>query len=512
MENTNEQNKVTPAPEQPKSEINIAQDGKAVGLDNEKKTEILLDPVSRQDGNVIEIKQSAVSSNSPYDEDEIDASPIPQLPKQPATQSSTTTQQPQPQVQPQQQSIPELKVNQPGLTGQIKSEPVVNEIKVEQPQPQVEPVVEQPKVEQPQPELPKQTAQAKPVKPTHVFSNLNLSTDETQNSFNIKVIGIGGAGCNVINHIAANHKAIKDATTLYAFNTDLCSLKLMRNVENLYLLNKEELKGYGSGCDPEVGKKAVQKEAEAIKKELAGTDILFIIAGMGKGAGSGGAPELAQIAKNLGILTVSIVNMPSVACEGNIIYNNAFNSLQSLIVYSDSVSTISNEKIISNNKNISFYDAYQLANEEIADIIEDIINIIFKPSVMNVDFADLKTFFRENKFFMANRFELDSAGVNQLKIREGLANKIKKSFSDVNINACQHVIANISMSKDAPTTIIADINKSFAEISKNDKITLCSGVNYTDEKKISISFLVSGKNYSAAFNSAFEGDSGLETK
>lgn len=362
-----------------------------------------------------------------------------------------------------------------------------------------------PEQDQTQPEQ-NQTESQEPKK--HSFTNIDIEKD-TSNTFNIKVIGIGGAGCNVINHIAANHKKITDAATIYALNTDLCSLKLMKNVPNIFLLNKEELKGYGSGGNPEVGKQAVQHDAAAIKAELQGTDILFIIAGMGKGAGSGGAPELAQIAKELGILTVSIVNMPSVACEGNVIYNNAFNSLQTLIVYSDSVTTISNEKIISNNKNISFYDAYQLANNEIADIIEDIINIIFMPSTMNIDFADLKTFFKENKFFMANRLTLDQSSLSQMKIREAIALKIKRSFGDVNINNCKEVIVNINLSKEAPTTILADVNKSFTEITKNDKLSLVAGVNYNDEKKIEISFLLAGKNYASDFDSAFDSDGGL---
>ena len=501
--------------QQGESKVEVASPSTSNKDPNSVETHIV--PVSEEDGHVIEIKQAAQQQASPYDEDNDSYIEPPQLPTQPKKTAAVDANYDQPTVDVEEKPLPNLVPNQPGLTKTITPEktPVVEQPKVEpqkvkQPQPQPEPKPE-PVAETPKEEI-KQTAPATPIKTNKVFTNIDVKQENVHNEFNIKVIGIGGAGCNVINHIAANHKNIVEYATLYAFNTDLCSLRLMKNVDNLFLLNKEELKGYGSGCDPEVGKRAVQKDAEVIKKELEGTDILFIIAGMGKGAGSGGAPELAQIAKNLGILTVSIVNMPSVACEGNIIYNNAFNSLQSLIVYSDSVSTISNEKIISNNKNISFYNAYELANKEIADIIDDIITIIFKPSVMNVDFADLKTFFKENKFFMANRFSVDSNGLNQLKIREALANRIKKSFSDVNINNCPHVIANISMAKDIPTTILADINKSFAEITKNDKLTLVSGINYQDEKKIDISFLVSGKNYSANFNNAFEADSATENK
>lgn len=130
--------------------------------------------------------------------------------------------------------------------------------------------------------------------------NFNLDDKiNNKNTFSIKVIEIGGAGYNVIKNIAEKHPIVKKLASIYAFNTDKNSLKLLlgTNVENIYLLDKENLFGYGSGGDPIIGQNAIKHDSEAIKKEIKNTDILFIIAEMGKGTGSGGAPELAKIAK-----------------------------------------------------------------------------------------------------------------------------------------------------------------------------------------------------------------------
>lgn len=336
-------------------------------------------------------------------------------------------------------------------------------------------------------------------KTEHVFCNFDEINDKQNYNFNIKVIGIGGAGCNVIKHINDNYPSVVQAATLYALNTDLGSLQLTTGVKNRFLLNKEELKGYGSGSDPEIGRQAVVHDAEIIKNELKGTDILFVIAGLGKGAGSGGAPEIAKIAKELGILTVALVNMPSIACEGNIIFNNAFNALQSLVTCADSITTISNEKIISNRQDMSFYQAYSLANDEIANIIEDIISIIYKPTAMNIDFADLRTFFKKNKFFMMNRVGFDATNISEDTIKKAMIGKIKSSFSDVDINKAKMAICNISMSKKTPTTFTQNINRVLAEYTNNACISLSNGIDYNDSNQIDVSFLISGNNSATEF-------------
>lgn len=328
------------------------------------------------------------------------------------------------------------------------------------------------------------------------FCNFNLDDEiNDKNTFNIKVIGIGGAGCNIIKNIAQKHPIVKKSASLYAFNTDKNSLKLLfgANIENIYLLDKENLSGYGSGGDPIIGQNAIKHDSEAIKEELKDTDILFIIAGMGKGTGSGGAPELAKIAKELGILTVGIITMPSLVCEGNHVYNNAYNALTKLKEYCNSITTISNEKIINNEKGISFIHAYEKANDKIANIIEEIVDIIFNPSQINIDFADLKNFFTKNKFFMMVKTIFNETNTQKTELLEQIIKSISESYSDIDIVDAKNIIINLKISNETASNIIEDIRKSFISVTKNSSLSLVSGINSSDEKQLSLSALISGK-------------------
>ncbi len=328
------------------------------------------------------------------------------------------------------------------------------------------------------------------------FCNFNLDDEiNDKNTFNIKVIGIGGAGCNIIKNIAEKHPIVKKSASLYAFNTDKNSLKLLfgANIENIYLLDKENLSGYGSGGDPIIGQNAIKHDSEAIKEELKDTDILFIIAGMGKGTGSGGAPELAKIAKELGILTVGIITMPSLVCEGNHVYNNAYNALTKLKEYCNSITTISNEKIINNEKGISFIHAYEKANDKIANIIEEIVDIIFNPSQINIDFADLKNFFTKNKFFMMVKTIFNETNTQKTELLEQIIKSISESYSDIDIVDAKNIIINLKISNETASNIIEDIRKSFISVTKSSSLSLVSGINSSDEKQLSLSALISGK-------------------
>lgn len=348
--------------------------------------------------------------------------------------------------------------------------------------------------------LPNFNIEKEPKKEKHVFSNLGSQEDgQVKTSFNIKVIGIGGAGCNVINYIHTYRPDLKQACDLYALNTDMGPFKFMDQNSNLFILNKEELKGYGSGGKPEVGAKAVLHDKEILKQELADTDILFIIAGLGKGTGSGGAPELAKIAKELNILTVAIVNMPSIASEGNVIFNNAFASLQKLANVVDSLTTISNEKIVNNKKDISFYDAYNYANSHISMIINQIVNIIYKPTQINIDFADLRSFFLKNKFFMASSFKVANSNISESEINRLIKTSVSNNICDVNIAKAKEAIANLEISKKTNTNIIISIKNALGNVTQNELINLVSGIDYHDEDSLVITYLVSGGSFMPQF-------------
>ena len=203
-----------------------------------------------------------------------------------------------------------------------------------------------------------------------LLNNLD-QLESTTGSFDIKVFGVGGAGCNVIKHMVQN-RSWAENVGLYALNTDVKSLQKMSSskIQNLYCLGSKLLKGAGSGENPIIGKKAVEEDSENIKEALKGTDLLFLIAGLGKGTGSGSTPEIAKIAKELNIITVGIVNLPSITAEGNKIYQNALASLKELKKHCNSVTIISNDLIISNSKNstISFIEAFNKSNQQITSI------------------------------------------------------------------------------------------------------------------------------------------------
>ena len=185
--------------------------------------------------------------------------------------------------------------------------------------------------------------------------------------------------------------------------------------------------------------------------------------------------------------------MPSLACEGNYVYNNAYNALTKFKEYCNSMTTISNEKIINNEKGISFIQAYEKANDKIANIIEEIVEIIFKPSQINIDFADLKNFFTKNKFFMMVKTIFNETNTQKTELLEQVAKSINESYSDIDITEAKNIIINLKISNETASNIISDIRKSFINITKNNSLSLVSGINSNEEKQLSLSALISGK-------------------
>ena len=328
------------------------------------------------------------------------------------------------------------------------------------------------------------------VKSNQFFNNLD-ECDDKVGAFNIKIFGIGGAGCNVINNIHS-FRQWPNNVQIFALNTDIKTLKRMTNISNVYLLGKRMLRGAGSGGDPEIAKASVHDDKEAIKSVLKDTDLLFIIAGLGKGTGSGASPEIAKIAKELGILTVAIVNFPSINSEGTSIYKNALESFSTLKNHVDAITYISNDRIISNNRNsISFIDAFDKANNEVTQTISQIIDLTTSASEMNVDYSDIKNFFKQNKNFFANSITLPETYSKDV-LKQTLRKSIYESNSDVNVDL-EHVnvLANFTISSKTPATIVADTRIIFKELLDNQNLTMVSGVDYSGNEGTKVMYLVS---------------------
>jgi cell division protein FtsZ len=200
----------------------------------------------------------------------------------------------------------------------------------------------------------------------------------------VAVIGLGGAGCNIITYLS--RKSIAGAKIIAA-NTDITHLVLQR-ADKLLLLGKERSKGKGCGGFPEVGAECARESADEIRKELEGSGIVFIVAGLGGGTGTGSAPVVAEISRSLGALTIACLTMPFEI--ESLRRENAKKAIAALSQTCDSVVLIDNTKLRKVAGKLPLKTAFAVANTLIGAFIKSITETITEPSLMNLDFADLK--------------------------------------------------------------------------------------------------------------------------
>ncbi len=206
----------------------------------------------------------------------------------------------------------------------------------------------------------------------------------------IKVVGVGGGGNNAVNRMI---EAGLSATEFISVNTDAQALRMSRATKRVQI-GKILTKGLGAGSNPETGAKAAEESKDAIEAFLKDTDLLFIAAGMGGGTGSGAAPVIARIAKELGILTVAVVTKPF-AFEGKRREANAKVALAALKKYVDTLIVIPNDKLLlALPKDTSFSEAFRHADEVLRQGVSGVVDLITTPSLINLDFADVSTIMR----------------------------------------------------------------------------------------------------------------------
>lgn len=203
----------------------------------------------------------------------------------------------------------------------------------------------------------------------------------------IKVIGVGGGGGNALEHMIA--EGVNNVEFI-ACNTDAQALKLS-HAQNVIALGSEITKGLGAGANPDVGRQSAEENVDRIKAALEGTDMVFITAGLGGGTGTGAAPVIAKTAKEMGILTVAIVTKPFVF-EGRKRMDVAEQGLSELAQHVDSLLTIPNNKLLTVlGKNITLLNAFKAANNVLLGAVQGIADLITRPGLINVDFADVRT-------------------------------------------------------------------------------------------------------------------------
>lgn len=207
----------------------------------------------------------------------------------------------------------------------------------------------------------------------------------------IKVIGVGGGGGNAVEYMLRSKK-IEQVEFVNA-NTD--ALVLKQSAARILQLGSKTTRGLGAGADPEIGKLSAEEDSNKIKEVLEGADILFITAGMGGGTGTGGAPIVAQIAKEMGILTVAVVTKPF-PFEGKKRMQIAEQGIDNLSKVVDSLITIPNSRLLSVlGKGVTLLDAFKAVNDVLLSAVQGIAELITKPGLINVDFADVRTVMSE---------------------------------------------------------------------------------------------------------------------
>ena len=207
----------------------------------------------------------------------------------------------------------------------------------------------------------------------------------------IKVIGVGGGGGNAVQHMLG---AQIEGVEFVCANTDAQALKNSSAKTGLQL-GADITKGLGAGANPEIGRQSALEDRDRISDVLEGSDMVFITAGMGGGTGTGGAPVVAQIAKEMGILTVAVVTKPF-PFEGRKRTEIANDGIKELSQFVDSLITIPNEKLLSVlGRDISLLDAFKAANNVLLGAVQGIAELITCPGLINVDFADVRTVMSE---------------------------------------------------------------------------------------------------------------------
>ncbi len=257
----------------------------------------------------------------------------------------------------------------------------------------------------------------------------------------IKVIGVGGGGGNAVEHMV--NKELEGVEFICA-NTDAQAIK-NSSAKTVLQLGGNITKGLGAGANPEIGRQAALEDRERIAEVLEGSDMIFITAGMGGGTGTGGAPIVAQVAREMGILTVAIVTRPF-PFEGRKRCDIASTGIDELKAYVDSLITIPNEKLLSVlGKNMSLLDAFKAANDVLLGAVQGIAELITRPGLINVDFADVRTVMSEMGMAMMGSGRASGEGRAREAAESAIASPL---LEDVNLSGARGILVNVTAGMD----------------------------------------------------------------
>lgn len=302
----------------------------------------------------------------------------------------------------------------------------------------------------------------------------------------IKVIGVGGGGGNAVQHMV---NAEIDGVDFICANTDSQALQ-RTNAKATLQLGTEITKGLGAGANPEIGRQSALEDRDRIHDVIAGADMLFITAGMGGGTGTGAAPIVAEVAKELGILTVAVVTKPF-PFEGGKRTQIANRGIEELANQVDSLITIPNEKLLTVlGENTSLLEAFRAANDVLLGAVQGIAELITCPGLINVDFADVRTVMSEMGMAMMG----SGVGIGVERAREAAEAAIHSPLlEDVNITGARGILVNITAGPNIGMNEIAEVGSHIEAIASEDAtVVVGTAIDESMEEKLRVTLVATG--------------------
>ena len=310
--------------------------------------------------------------------------------------------------------------------------------------------------------------------------------DNVPESAVIKVIGVGGGGGNAVKHMIAN--AVTGVDFICA-NTDAQALSDVES-KTVLQMGGDITKGLGAGANPDIGRASAMEDRDRIADALNGADMVFITAGMGGGTGTGAAPVVAEVAREMGILTVAVVTRPF-TFEGKKRTLIADEGMKHLQQHVDSLITIPNEKLLEVlGKSTSLLDAFKEANDVLLGAVQGIADLIIRPGMINVDFADVRTVMSEMGMAMMGT----GCSRGESRAREAAEAAIRSPLlEDINLEGARGILVNITAGLDLSLGEFSEVGDTIEEFaSENATVVVGTVIDPTMEDDLKVTVVATG--------------------
>ncbi len=300
---------------------------------------------------------------------------------------------------------------------------------------------------------------------------------------NIKVFGVGGAGCNAITWLF--NKGI-DGATIYGINTDALHLSITKSDEKV-LIGKELTRGLGAGGKPNVGREAAKESISELKRATGGADMVFVLVGLGGGTGTGAAPVVAQLAKESGAVVIAVATMPF-DCE-KVRQDKAEFGLQELVEVVDTAILIDNNRLVDIAGNLPMEQAFAVANELVSTMIKGIVETIKLPSLINLDYADVAAIMKNGEVAVIGVGESDTTS----RVDEAVRQALTQPLLDVDYRGATGALIHITCGPDFKLEEFSSVGELVTEnISPEAQVIIGARINKDFANRVRIITIMTG--------------------